>query len=97
MGSRIWLLATVAALSLTLAGCDGSDEVGGPDVGTCWAVPSDAVTDPDYFDDSPKVPCSEPHTTETVEMLRLSEPTIAEAKEAKELSGIPSLPTSGWT
>ena len=45
-------------------------------------MPSDAVTDPDYFDDSSRVPCSEPHTTETVEVLRLSEPTIAEAKEA---------------
>jgi len=86
MGSRIWLPATAAALSLTLAACGGSDEssdvVGGPDVGTCRAVPTDAVTDPDYFDDSPKVPCSEPHTTETVKVLRLSEPTIAEAKEA---------------
>ena len=45
MGSRIWLLATVAALSLTLAACGGSDEVGAPDVGTCWAVPPDDVPD----------------------------------------------------
>lgn len=84
MGSRILLLATVAALSLTLAGCGGSDELGGPDVGTCWAVPAEAVIDPGYwFDDSSTVPCSEPHTTETVEVLRLSEPTIAEGKEAR--------------
>ena len=60
-------------------------------------MPSDAVTAPDYFDDSSKVPCSEPHTTETVKVLRLSEPTIAEAKEQKERAGIPSLSTSGWT
>jgi hypothetical protein len=87
MGFRIWLLATVAALSLTLPGCDSSDDqsaAGGaePDAGTCWTVPLDAAVDPDYwFDDSATVPCTEPHTTETAQVLQLSEPTIAEAKK----------------
>jgi Septum formation len=101
MGPRIWLPATVAALSLTLAGCDSSADpvdqaarspggptsadhspalVGAPDDGTCWTVPAD-VGGGYWFDDSPTVPCNEPHTTETVLVLRLTEPTIAEAKQ----------------
>jgi Septum formation len=100
MGPRIWLPVTVAALSLTLAGCDSSadpDEqaarspdttsadhsaalVGAPEDGTCWTVPADVGADY-WFDDSPTVPCTEPHTTETVLVLRLTEATIAEAKQ----------------
>jgi hypothetical protein len=98
MGSRVWLPAIVAGLAFILAvpGCDSSDEesteavddhpaalVGAPDEGTCWSVPADSAADPDYwFDDSREVPCTEPHTTETVSVLRLTEPSIAEAKEA---------------
>jgi hypothetical protein len=71
----------VAALSLTLAACGGSDESSGPDEGTCWAVPADEPDNHHWFDDSPTVPCTEPHTSETVSVLPLTEPTIAEAKE----------------
>jgi Septum formation len=102
MGPRIWLPATVAALSLTLASCDSSADpddqaarspetttsadrsaalVGAPEDGTCWTVPADAADLNYWFDDSPTVPCTEPHTTETVLVLRLTEPTIAEAKQ----------------
>ena len=32
-----------------------------PEVGTCWRIPADRLT-PDYwFDDSPQVPCTQPH------------------------------------
>ena len=88
MGSRIWLLATVAAPSLTLAGCSGGaedstaeDAEGAePAVGTCWAVPPDDLVTSDYlFDDSPTVPCTEPHTTETVQVLQLTDLTVSEA------------------
>lgn len=53
-----------------------------PAPGTCWTVPAASVVDQNYwFDDSPQVPCTEPHTTETAVVLRLSEPTIAQAEE----------------
>ena len=39
------------------------------------------MTDLDYwFDDSPQVPCTSPHTTETVTTYSLAEPTIDEAE-----------------
>jgi hypothetical protein len=98
MGLHVWLAATVAALSLLLLGCDGSSPdaqsapsaeatsadhaaavVDAPDEGTCRNTPSDPNL---WFDDSPTVPCTEPHTIETVDVLRLTEPTISEAKEA---------------
>src|SRR4051794_4442065 len=54
-----------------------------PQPGTCWAVPAASVVDQDYwFDDSAQVPCTEPHTTETVMAFSLPEPTIAEAVKA---------------
>jgi hypothetical protein len=101
MRTRHLLLATGAALALTLAGCDSPDDdsapsprdttfavperpalVGAPDEGTCWRVPADAVVDENYwFDDSGKVPCSKPHTTETVDVLRLTNASVAEARE----------------
>jgi hypothetical protein len=53
-----------------------------PEVGTCWQLPNDDLIDPDYwFDDSPQVPCTEPHNTETAYVFGLNEPT-AEAAEA---------------
>lgn len=53
-----------------------------PQVGTCWRLPDDALTDPDYwFDDSPRVPCTEPHNTETAQVLLLDEPTVDRAEE----------------
>ena len=82
MGSRVWPPATVAALSLALLGCGDSADHAAPDDGTCWTVPVDDAVDPDYWiDDSSKVSCTEPHTTETVSVQRLTNPTVAEAKE----------------
>ena len=53
-----------------------------PGPGTCWTVPAASAVDPRYwYDDSSQVPCTEPHTTETAQVLNLTEPTIAEAKE----------------
>jgi hypothetical protein len=64
---QIWLLATVAALSLALLGCGNSADHAAPDDGTYWTVPADHAADADYwFDDSSKVSRTEPHTTETV-------------------------------
>ena len=93
VGSRIWLGALVA-LVVALPGCNSSgdpddqskpsDTVAAPEVGTCWRVPADADGDADpsdWFDDSPRVPCTEPHTTETAHVLQLTEPTLAEVKE----------------
>ena len=89
MRPRIWLPAAVAAVSLTLLGCGGSggsDEgsapEGSPEQGTCWAVPAHSAVDWEYWvDDSPQVPCSEPHTTETAAVVPLKKPTVAEAKK----------------
>jgi hypothetical protein len=56
-----------------------------PEVGTCWRIPADTLT-PDYwFDDSPQVPCTEPHTTETVEVYELDEPTVKEAMDLADV------------
>ena len=60
----------------------------GPLEGTCWTVANsnDDPIDPDFwFDDSPRVPCSEPHTTQTVRVLRLQEPTLAAAREEADV------------
>lgn len=95
MRPRTRLSTTVGAAVLALAGCDGADPESQPaaespesaaagelpEIGTCWAVPEESVADQQYwFDDSPQVPCSEPHTTETVWVVSLDAPTIAEAK-----------------
>ena len=85
MGSRLWLQAAVAVVCLIFCGCDDAANDSAakgtePAIGTCWAVPDKDMIDPDYwFDESPQVPCSESHTTETAAVLQLSEPTIAEA------------------
>lgn len=93
MGSRIWLPATAAAVLLTVSNCSSnSDNSTGeradgdePADGTCWAVPADDVATPDYwFDDSPTVPCTEAHTTETAEVLDLTKPTVAEAEKSAD-------------
>ena len=96
MRPRIWLPAAVATLSLTLLGCGGSggsDEgsapEGSPEQGTCWAVPANSAArhpsiavDREYWvDDSPQVPCTEPHTTETAAVVPLEKPTVAEAEK----------------
>jgi hypothetical protein len=66
------------------AGSSTSDDVAlrdAPGVGTCWRIPDDAITDPDYwFDDSPQVRCTEPHNSETAFVFPLDEPTVERAK-----------------
>ena len=57
----------------------GAEAVPPPETGTCWAVPPRVVSDGrPTFDDSRQVPCTQPHTTETVGWLRLGEPTVDE-------------------
>jgi hypothetical protein len=52
-----------------------------PAEGTCWAVPARSAYDDTYWhDDSPQVPCGQKHTTETVVVLALTEPTVREAE-----------------
>lgn len=94
MRSQVWLAAAVGAVSLALAGCEGSDPedqpseapeaVAGkaPEVGTCWAVDPALAVDQQYlYDDSARVPCTEPHTTETAWTVRLDEFTPAAVKQ----------------
>jgi len=95
MRSRARLAAAAGVVSLALAGCEGSTDPerqlgespeaaagGTPEVGTCWAVPAASAFDAQYwFDDSARVPCTEPHTTQTALAVPLAEPTIAAAKE----------------
>ena len=53
-----------------------------PTAGTCWRMPPASTADPDYwFDGSPQVPCTKPHTTESAASIVLTEPTIAEGQE----------------
>ena len=52
-----------------------------PARGTCWQVEASRLTETYWFDDSPRVPCSSPHTMETVLTYDLDEPTIAKAQE----------------
>lgn len=53
-----------------------------PAEGTCWAVPADLVAyGKHWHDDSPQVPCRKQHTTETVAVLALAEPTAQEAEK----------------
>ena len=85
MGSQFWLPAAVAALPLALLGCGTSPDHAAPNDGTCWTVASDDAVDDDYwFDDSSPVSCTEPHTSETVSVQRLPDPTVAEAMKMSE-------------
>ena len=70
-----------------------------PEVGTCRPIAPRLLDDPDVVaDDTPTVPCSERHTSQTVAVYRLAEPTVAEARalsgqcnsDARLLAGIDS-------
>ena len=52
-----------------------------PARGTCWQVDPSRLTSDYWFDDSHRVPCSSPHTMETVLAYDLEEPTVANADE----------------
>jgi Septum formation len=56
-----------------------------PGVGTCWAIPEERLTPEYWFDDSPQVACTEPHTTETAQVYELDEPTVKEASDFAEI------------
>ena len=46
-----------------------------PTAHTCWRVPPASTAIPSYwFDPSPRVPCTQPHTTESAAVLTLTEP-----------------------
>jgi len=57
-----------------------------PQRGTCWAVPADLDYDnhDNWFDDSPRVSCDQPHTTETAGYIPLTEATVAEAEDSAD-------------
>ena len=51
-------------------------------------MPAASAVDPQYwFDDSAQVPCTSPHTTETVTTYSLAEPTIDEAERLVHYCG----------
>src|SRR6478672_2454670 len=53
--------------------------------GTCWQIPPALVADDHYWhDDSPVVPCTEPHTTETVFVYELARPIPSAALEISD-------------
>ncbi len=99
--ARLAVAAGVVSFAFAFAGCDGSSDPKGqsgespeaaaedlPEVGDCWTVPAESVFDEQYFvDDSDRVPCSEPHTTETALVARLDEPTVAAARRLAEGCG----------
>ncbi|MBA8803611.1 hypothetical protein FB382_001902 [Nocardioides ginsengisegetis] len=52
----------------------------------CRRVAPRDIADPDYwFDDSPVVPCSQPHNVETVAVLDAAAPSVSEAKHARSV------------
>ena len=57
---------------------------GAPQVGTCWNVPPGDFTRGHRFNDSPAVACTKPHTTETVFVHGLTEPTVRKVKEYQD-------------
>ena len=58
--------------------------IGMPDPGSCWNVAPDHLGADDWFDDSPKVPCSRGHTTQTARAFTVPEPTVAMAKSVSD-------------
>jgi hypothetical protein len=57
----------------------------GPARGTCWDMPGKDMFNQDHwYDDSPQVPCDQPHTAETVLFYELDEPTIEEGEKYLE-------------
>jgi hypothetical protein len=57
-----------------------------PEVGTCWRLRYEDLRVTAYwFDDSPQVPCTEPHNTETAYVYALDEPTAEAAKALAEV------------
>jgi hypothetical protein len=87
--------APVVALAVALAalaGCSGGMTAGSPGaaaagldavprVGTCWDVPRRTAMRTPYAHGDAAVPCSGPHTTETVFASRLDRPTPRTALE----------------
>ena len=57
------------------------DLAGSPERGTCWNVAADDLAADPRFDESPKVSCTQPHTTQTAGTIIVPEPTVAAAKK----------------
>lgn len=88
------VLVAVGAVALTTGRDDEAPEpapvpgsVSAPERGTCWAVPTDVVPEDYWYDDSPQVPCTEEHTSETVLSYPLDEATPEAAEEYVDRCG----------
>src|SRR4051794_13058347 len=57
--------------------------IGLPQRGTCWRVAAKHDAN-HWIDDSPKVPCTDKHTTQTALAFTVPEPTVAMAKTVAE-------------
>lgn len=67
--------------SPTSSAADAAAMRGAPRVGTCWNIPPEGFTAGHRFNDSPKVACTQPHTTETVFVLKVAKPTVQAADQ----------------
>ena len=75
------ILAVGVAMGRSLWDTRADDPVDGPKVGTCRNVPAEVFAHHGWFDDSPVVACTKPHTTETVSVVQLAAPTVQAAME----------------
>jgi hypothetical protein len=64
---------------------------GAPEAGTCRNVPPRGFASDYWFDNSPVVACTEPHTTETVFVSELAAPTVKAAEEWWPSCGLHSI------
>jgi len=61
---------------------------GAPQVGTCWNIPPSGFKAGHRFNDSPEVACTKPHTTETVYVQKVPDPTVQAANDFQDSCGI---------
>jgi hypothetical protein len=92
-------VATIAVVAVSLftvtSGSDDAPEpapvpgsTAPPEREDCWAVPPASLVDPNHiYDDSPQVPCTSEHTTETVLSYPLEEATREAGEEYVDRCG----------